>query len=129
MIRFLVRILLTAVAFAFVLPMIPGIDFKGNFMLAIGASLLFGIIGWFVDVLAVVFSAAFTITTLGVGLLILIPLWLLSFWILPALTLHFMPDVLPGHVVVNGWLPAFEGGLVLFAIGLLTKAPRKRQVD
>jgi uncharacterized membrane protein YvlD (DUF360 family) len=129
MLRFIIRILLTAVAFAFILPLLPGIDFKGNFGIAIVAALLFGIVAWCVDVCAILLATFFAISTLGLGLLILIPLWLLGFLILPAVTLHLMPDVMPGHLVVNGWIPAIEGGLILFVIGVATNPGTKKKKD
>jgi uncharacterized membrane protein YvlD (DUF360 family) len=126
MTKFIVRILLTAVTFAFILPMIPGIDFHGNFGIAIVAALVFGIIGSLVDLLAKTLTALFTITTLGLGLLILIPLWVLGFWILPAISLHVLADFMPQHVRVEGWMPAIEGGLVLLVVGAITSFKSKK---
>lgn len=129
MIRFLVRTALTGLAFMYLLPMIPGIDFHGNFGIAVVAALILGIVGWLVDMLAVVLAAVWTISTLGLALLILIPLWVLGFWLLPAVTLHVVADMMPTHLTVNGWLPAIEGGLVLLVVGVATSPLAKKKQD
>jgi uncharacterized membrane protein YvlD (DUF360 family) len=126
LLRFVVRIVITAGVFAFILPLIPGIDFHGNFGFAIIAALLFGILGWLVDIAAVTLSALFTISTLGFALLIIIPLWFLSFWILPAITLHLLADAMPNHLTVHGWGAAMLGGLVMFVVGALTSCRKKK---
>lgn len=120
MIRAIVRFLLAGAAFAYVLPLIPGIDFHGNFGAAIGAALVFSIVGWLVDLLAKVLSALWAIGTMGLALLVLIPLWILGFWLLPAVTLKLVADMMPAHLTVSGWIPAIEGGLVMMIIGALT---------
>ena len=120
MIRFIARILLTAATFHFILPLIPGIDFHGNFGIAVVAALVFGFIGWLVDLIAVALTAFFTIGTLGLGLLILVPLWLFGFWLLPAVTLKVVADIMPTQLAVGGWIPAIEGGLVLLLVGAIT---------
>lgn len=120
MIRVLVRFFLTALTFAFILPMINGIDFHGNFVAALGLALVFGIMVWLVDILAVTLTAALTIGTLGLALLWLIPLWLLGFWLLPAVALKLVADFMPAYFTVMGWGPAILGGLVMLLIGTLT---------
>ena len=125
--KFLLRTLLTALAFLFILPLIPGIDFHGNFGIAIVAALAFGLIGFLVDMLAVFLAAFFTISTLGLGLLVVIPLWLLGFWILPAFSLHILANFMPTQLYLHGWIPAIEGGLVLLIIGVLTSSPNNNK--
>lgn len=120
MVRATIRFLICAAVFAFILPLIPGIDFHGNFAVAILAALVFSIVGWLVDVAAVLISGVITVTTLGFALLWLIPLWILGFWLLPAVTLKIMADLMPTYLTVKGWIPAIEGGLVLLVIGALT---------
>lgn len=127
MIRALIRFLVSAAAFMFVLPMIPGIDFRGNFVVALGLALVFSIVGWLVDVAAMLLSAFFTVTSFGFALLWLIPLWILGFWLLPAVTLKVVADVMPGTFTVTGWVPAIEGGLVMLIIGACTGSFSKKE--
>jgi uncharacterized membrane protein YvlD (DUF360 family) len=127
MIKFLVRLILTALTFLYVLPHIPGITFHGSLGVAIACAIAFGIVGWLVDLLAVVLSALWAISTLGLALLILIPLWLVGYFILPAVSLRVLADIIPQHLHIAGWIPAIEGGLVMLLLGILTSAKRPKK--
>jgi hypothetical protein len=116
----LIRITLIALAFYFIFPLIPGIDVHGGFVHVFLAAILFGIFGWLVEVCAVALTAVLTVTTLGMALLVLIPLWLLGFWLLPAVTLKVMADFMPHTLTIQGWVPAIEGGLLMLLIGIVT---------
>ncbi|CAN5377398.1 hypothetical protein BH10CYA1_BH10CYA1_20700 [soil metagenome] len=116
----LIRVILIALAFYFVFPLIPGIDVHGGFVHVFVAAIIFGLFGWLVEVCAIALSAVLTVTTLGMALLVLIPLWLLGFWLLPAVTLKLMADFMPQTLTINGWVPAIEGGLLMLLIGIVT---------
>ncbi len=118
--RFVFRLLLLACAFDFFLPMLPGVQFHGNFLHAIGAGLFFSILAWLVEVIAISLSAFLTITTLGVALILLIPVWLIGFWLLPALVLKLTADLLPQYLTIIGWSPAIWGGFLMLLIGAMT---------
>jgi len=120
MIRLIVKILLSAVAFIAVLPMIPGIDFHGNFITAVILSIIFGIMMWLVELVAFTIAAIWTVGTVGLALLWLIPLWIFGFWILPALALILVANSMPAYLTVTGWIPAVLAGLVMLAIGMAT---------
>jgi uncharacterized membrane protein YvlD (DUF360 family) len=120
MFNFLIRLVVLGLAFHFVLPLIKGIEFHGNFTDALIAGAFFAIIGWAFEALAVTLSAIFAITTFGLGLLILIPAWVIGFWLMPAVVLKVVADMLPSYLTINGWLPAVWGGLVMLFIGVLT---------
>jgi len=109
-----------ALAFAFVLPHIPGIAVHGGVMSALLLAVIFAIVLWIVDLVAIALSAVLTITSFGLALLWLIPLWVLGFWILPAMALKVVSDVAPHSLAVMGWTPAVLGGLVMLLIGLIT---------
>lgn len=120
MTRLLIRILLSALAFMYILPMIGGITFHGGFVSAIGMAIFFGIMVWLVDIVAVALSAMLAIGTLGMALLWLIPVWILGFWLLPAVALKLVSDFMPAYLTVSGWIPAILGSLVLMLVGLVT---------
>ncbi len=120
MLRLFIRILASALTFAYVLPLINGISFHGGLLSAAGLAILFGVLVWIVDAVAIALSAFLTIGTLGLALLWLVPLWLLGFWLLPAVALKLLADFVPGHIAVSGWTPAILGGLVLMFVGMLT---------
>lgn len=125
MTRLLVRILLSALAFLFVLPMIDGIGFHGNFVQAIGLGAFFALVSWLVGRAAAFLSAMLTVGTLGLALLVLVPLWFCAWWLLPMVTLRLVADIMPSYLTVAGWWPAFWGGLVMFLTSALTAEPKK----
>lgn len=125
---YLLRLILIAAAFQWAFPMIPGIDTHGSFMNAILAGVVFALIGWIVEALAIVLTTVLTITTFGLALLVLIPAWLLGFWIIPAVTLKMLADFMPTYLTIQGWVPALWGGLVMLFIGVIT-SPKSHQYN
>ncbi len=128
MVRILIRIALSALAFLYILPLIHGIQFHGGAMTAVVMAILFAFSVWLVDFIAIALSAVLAIGTLGLALLWLIPLWLLGFWILPAVALRLLSDFMPHYLTVAGWFPAILGSLVLMFIGLITSGSTHRVV-
>ena len=124
--RFLIRLLLVAGSFYFLLPMLPGFSFHGNFLHAIGAGLFFSILASIVEFLVVAVSTVVAVGTLGIGLIVLVPAWLLGFWLLPAVALKLTADLLPGWLTITGWEPAIWGGLIMLVIGAATSEETKR---
>jgi uncharacterized membrane protein YvlD (DUF360 family) len=118
--RLILRLILSAIAFTSILPMISGINFHGNFWQALGLAVVFGLMLWIVDVIAVAVSAVAAVGTLGAALLFLIPLWIFGFWLLPAVALKIVSDIMPNLLDIQGWIPAILGGLVMLGIGALT---------
>lgn len=123
---FLIKLVITALAFAYLLPMIPGISFHGGIVMALALALVFGIMLWVTDAIAIALSAVMTVSTLGLALLWLIPLWFLGFWLLPAVALKLVSDIMPHTLSITGWWPAIIGGLIMLAIGMITSESRKR---
>jgi hypothetical protein len=80
----------------------------------------FGIILWVVDILAVAISAMLTISSLGLALLVLIPLWIVGFWLLPVVALKLLAHFFPTYLTISGWMPAIWGGLLMFFTGVVT---------
>jgi hypothetical protein len=119
MLRLMTRLVLTALAFTAVLPHIPGISFHGSFFEALMLSVMFSLILWLVDVVAIALSAMAAVGTLGMALLWLIPLWVLGFWLLPAVALKVVSDLTP-WLNILGWMPAVVGGVIMLLIGLIT---------
>ena len=122
MVRFIIKLLLTALVFTSILPLIPGISFHGGFSTGILLAVAFGIMLWLVDLLAMTISTMLTIGSLGLALLWLIPLWILGFWLLPAVALKLVAHFFSTHLTIAGWLPAIWGGLVMLFIGVVTSS-------
>jgi hypothetical protein len=104
----------------FLLPLIPGISIHGNFLVAACLAIFFSLMTWLVEIIAMALAAYLTISTLGLALLVLIPMWILGFWLLPAVALKLVGDFMPHYLMVAGWVPAIFGGLVLLVIGMIT---------
>lgn len=124
---FLIRLVLLALAFQFILPMIPGIQVHGGFVTSLLLALMFSILGVVVSWLAAIVTAFLAIGTLGLALIVLIPLWLLGFWLLPAYTLMLTSDMMPNYLTVAGWTPAILGGLLTLVIGIATDSDNFRK--
>src|SRR5271156_2130842 len=120
MTRYLIRLALIACAFYFLFPMIHGIQFHGNFAHALLAGVVFAFLGWVVESIAIAVTALLAVGTLGLALLILVPIWLLGFWLLPAVVLKFVADIMPNTLAFTGWEPAIWGGLIMLCIGIAT---------
>jgi uncharacterized membrane protein YvlD (DUF360 family) len=118
--RYLIRLVLSAGALYFLFPMIPGVQFHGNFGYALLAGALFAFLGWIVEAVAIAISTILTIGTLGLALLVLTPAWLLGFWLLPAVALRWVANFMPATLSFSGWLPAIWGGLIMLLIGVAT---------
>lgn len=65
-------------------------------------------------------SAVLTVTTLGLALVVIVPVWLLGFWLLPAIALKLLAEFMPNTLTISGWLPAILAGLVLLVISIVT---------
>lgn len=131
---FIFRLLLTACAFDFLLPLIPGIKFHGNFLHAITAGVVFSIMAWLVEVIGFSISTLLTITTFGIALIFLIPVWLIGFWIVPAIVLKLTAEFVPQYLTISGWTPALWGGLLMLFVGAVTSdgtksVQRKKKKD
>jgi hypothetical protein len=120
MTRFLIRLLLIASAFYFVFPEIPGVTFHGTFVHAAVAGLVFVVVAWVVELVAIAISAMLAVGTLGLALVILIPAWLLGFWILPAVGLKYLAMMMPETLSFTGWTPVLYASLPMLVIGVIT---------
>ncbi len=118
--RFVLRLALSACAFYFLFPHLEGVHFGGNFVHALLAGALFSFIGWIVEFVAVALSAVLTVGTLGLALIVLIPAWLFGFWLLPAVALRMVADIMPSTLAFSGWIPAIQGGLIMLLICVIT---------
>lgn len=65
-------------------------------------------------------ATVWTVSTLGLALLLLIPLWVVGFWVFPALALELVAFVAPDHLTIHGFLPPILGGLTMLVISMFT---------
>ncbi len=126
--RYLIRLALFASTIYFLFPLIPGVQFHGTFIHALLAGALFAFFGWIVEFLAIAVSAVLTVGTLGAALIVLIPAWLFGFWLLPAVVLRIVADIMPATLSFGGWIPSILGGLIMLLIGLVTSGDTHVQI-
>lgn len=126
--RYLIRLVLLACAFYFLFPMIPGVQFHGNFIHALLAGTLFAFLGWIVEFGAIALTAVLAVGTLGLALIVLAPAWLFGFWLLPAVVLRLVADFMPSILSFSGWMPAIGGGLIMLCIGIVTSGDVHKQM-
>ena len=109
--RFLIRLLITAVALWAAVELIPGIEHSGPWLNLVGVALVFGIVNAVIRPLLLMLTCPLVLLTLGLFIFVLNALMLMLTGALSnALGLGF---------TVDGFLPALLGGLV---VGLVSTA-------
>ncbi len=121
MIKFIIRILLSALAIMYVLPVLRGVQFHGDFLIACGLGIFFSILLALVEVVAAFLSTIWTLSTFGLALLFLIPMRLFCFWVLPTVSLLLMAHFLPKVLSISNWFSAGIAAVILLIIGLITR--------
>jgi len=122
MLKFALRVLLTAVAFSFIFPKLtPGVAIAGQFWPeGIIAALVFAVTAYIIGVVINLAATAFAIGTLGFGLLLIVPLYLLGFWLIPAIQLQVAASWFSEIFTVSSWWSAIGAGLILMIINAMT---------
>jgi putative membrane protein len=109
--RFLIRLLITAVALWAAVELIPGIEHSGPWLNLVGVALVFGVVNAVIRPLLLMLTCPLVLLTLGLFIFVLNALMLMLTGALSnALGLGF---------TVDGFLPALLGGLV---VGLVSTA-------
>jgi len=93
--------------------------FCGSALTAILFVLFYGVMLCCVDKAAGGLSAVVTVSPARRALLWRILLWVVGFWLLPAVTLKVLADLMPTCLSISGWTPAILCGLVIMCIGWL----------
>ncbi len=101
--------------------MLPGIEFHGDFFVACGLGMFFSILLALIEVIAAFLSTIWTLSTFGLALLVLIPMRLFCFWVLPTVALLVMAQLLPGILTIENWIPAAIGAIVLLIVNVITR--------
>lgn len=121
MTRLILRTITLGLAFAFVMPHIPGFKFHGQFLPdALIYALLFSVTALVVNTIAYIAVAVLGIVTLGLALVVIWPVRLLGWWILAAYQLMLLAKFFPQHLAVSGWQTALLAGLVVMVVNVLT---------
>jgi uncharacterized membrane protein YvlD (DUF360 family) len=121
LLHFILRILLNASAFVYVFPMLKGLQFHGDFFIACAFGIFFSIVLSIIEVIAAFLSTVWTLSTFGLALLILIPLRLFCFWLLPTLVLFLIAHIFPNIFSIQNYISATWAAVILVAIGIITR--------
>jgi len=120
MFKFLLKVLLSGLAFCFIFPHINGIEFRGGFGTACFLAICFSLLLKIIELAVTLVGTIMTVASLGLALLVIIPLWICCFWLLPAAALWAVAGIFPDSLVIDGWWPAAQAGLVLLVVSLIT---------
>ncbi|HEU4588924.1 MAG TPA: phage holin family protein [Gemmatimonadales bacterium] len=103
--RLILRLLINAAALFVAVRLIPGMHFTGGLGRLLGVALVFGLVNALVRPVLTVLSCPLIVMTLGLFMLVInAALLMLTAWLSTGLNLGFS---------VDGFLPAFLGGLVI----------------
>jgi hypothetical protein len=119
MIRIAIRILLTALVFTYIVPMISGAHFAGSFW---PEGIIYGLLMAVVAYLCGWALALITIGTAGIAAIFLI----FSFWLIPAAELRILAHFFPQNLAFDGWFSAIIAGLILLVVNMITAKPSKK---
>ena len=118
--KLIIAVVLQAIAF-YVLNLIPGIHFTGNFWNACLYALGFALVSLVVNIFLMAATAGLGIATRGIGVIVAIFLYMLGWWIIPAIQLEVLAWWFPKHFAVDGFGWAILGGLVLMVFNFIIK--------
>ena len=102
MLRYTVATLLSAVCLNFVFGQIPGFSFTGGFGLALLLAALLSTTAVFFKAVGKAMTLTFNIRTAGRASFVLVPVWLLGIWLVPALELLLTAKFFPQLLSVQG---------------------------
>lgn len=117
--RFILKVIFNALAIFLIAYLIPGIDFKGDFLSLLAAALALGLINTFLKPMLKLFFAPFLLLSLGLFAIVINTglLWLLT---------KIIQDL-----TISGIWTYLEGGLSLSIMNVLTswliKAQKKKE--
>lgn len=103
--KFLIRLVITAVALWAAVALVPGIEHTGPWINLLGVALVFGIVNAVIRPVLLMLTCPLVLLTLGLFIFVLNALML---WLTSALS-----QALALGFVVTGFLPALIGGLVV----------------
>lgn len=122
---FIIRLVLTALFFAFLLPLIPGVNVTNGFWAIVGLAFAYRIATFVMQIVCFAISALATLFTAGLALILVIPAYVISFWLLPTLTLSALAHFMPGHLHFHDWIATSLAGLVMFALHFVIDRSKK----
>lgn len=114
MVRFLLRVVMVALALAFLVPMVSGITFHGDWLAAVSSSLVFTTVFTAIEWLLGILVFGINIGTLGIGVIITSGLRFVVNLLAPSAALYGTAKLMPQFIGLNELAPSLlAGGLLL----------------
>jgi uncharacterized membrane protein YvlD (DUF360 family) len=127
-IRFALRIVLIAVAVAYALPLVSGVNFKGDIIGALATSLVFNLSFATLEWLLGVVVLGINIGTLGLGFIVATGIKFLASLLAPSLALFGTAQLMPRFLHITNYFPAcLVSGLMLGGLLWLTMPEKKKR--
>jgi hypothetical protein len=123
MFRIFLRVFLSALIFVYIVPVIPGAHFIGQFFTT---GLLYGMLMGCIFAAMVALITLATVGTIGATLLVMAPILAfrttryLAAWLLSTIQLVLLAHFFPGCLSFDTWSSAFVCGLVFLVMHVLT---------
>lgn len=117
---FFIRFGLTALFLAFLLPLIPGVTVTSSIFAILGLALVYRFASILMALAMVGISLLATVLTAGLALLVVWPAFIISFWLLPSLTLWALSAIMPSYLHFDSGVAVALSGLVMFVLHFFT---------
>lgn len=117
---FFIRLGITALFFAFLLPLIPGVTVTSGIIALLGLAFVYRLASILMKLAMAGLSILATMITAGLALLIVVPAYLISFWLFPSLTLYALSTIMPSYLHFDSGVALALAGLVMFVLHLFT---------
>ena len=128
MTRFLLRVVLIALALAFLIPTIGGISFKGDWLAALSSSLVFTTVFTAIEWLLGVVVFGINVGTLGIGVIITSGLKFLVNLLAPTAALYGTAKLMPQFIGLKELTPSLlAGGLLLGGLLFATTSGKAKK--
>ena len=118
--RFLLTVLLSTAIVCLVFPHVAGVSFAGGILAACGFALATAGTAAFMKTVGRALTLTLRITTVLPAVLVLLPVWLLGVWLLPALELKMFAAAFPQAISFQGWGALLSASALLLAPTVLT---------
>jgi hypothetical protein len=118
--RFLISTLLSAAAFLLVFPHLQGVSFEGGIFAALLMALVTAGTALFFRTAGRALTLTLRIRTVLPASAVLIPVWLLGVWLVPAAELSAFGHLFPSALALAGWKAALTASGVLLLINIGT---------
>lgn len=118
--RFAVTVLLSMAAVLFLFPQIPGLSFAGGPIAALLLSLLTAGTAVFMKAIGRALTLTLRMRTAIHASSVLLPIWLLGIWLLPAFELKLFSGIFPELLASQNWFALLAAAGVLCSISAAT---------